>query len=719
MENEGDRMDLKELALKRYYDSDSDDILNSFYIPALSVSTKYQRLAGFFSSTSLAVAAKGIIGLLQNKGKMELICSARLSEQDVKSIVDAKKSVADVISNYSLREFDELEKLENEFVSNHVKALGWMVANNLLEIKIAVLKDDEKRPLDYKQVLRHGMFHQKVGILYDGEGNIVSFSGSDNESASGWIGNIEEFKVFFSWDDGTYSYVRADCGKFQKFWGDSANRTEIIDVPDAVRRKLIEITPHDIEDLERKMKSGYPLQKDKKRKEVVLWDHQKLAVEKWLKNGKRCMFEMATGTGKTFTALFAVKKLFEEEKRAVVVIACPYNHLITQWRDDLDECRLDIDVIIADSSSPGWKDKLTDYISDINNEVKDRVVVFTTHDSFYRLDFVSIIKSVKCKILLIGDEVHGMWADKRKDGFIDKYDYRLGLSATPSRWFDPEGTKDLFAYFGIKKEEDMYQFPLSQAIKTINPATGKTYLTQYDYFPGFVELSVEEMDQYIVESKKIAKLYHTSKSNKERYKLFNLLCIKRQEIVRNAELKYEALERILDSIPELGHCLIYCSPEQIDRVQDILNERNIVQHKFTQSEGTLPQERYGNKSERDYLLDQFARGVFQVLVAIRCLDEGVDIPQAKTGIILASTGNPRQYIQRRGRLLRQYPGKDKAQIYDLLVFPSLNDKMPPEFIEVEKKIMAKEIVRYEEFAKSALNMLDCLKMLQERHEDLE
>ncbi len=712
-------MTLRELSLKKFYDSDVDNILDDFYIPVLARAIKYQRLAGFFSSTSLAVAAKGIIGLIQNAGKMELICSARLSEQDVKSIVDARESVADVVSSYSLREFDELEKLENEFVINHVKALGWMVANNLLEIKIAVLKDSETRPLDYRKVLQHGMFHQKVGILYDREGDIVSFSGSDNESASGWIGNIEEFKVFFSWDESTYGYVRADCGKFQKFWSNAASRTEIIDVPDAVKKKLIEITPRHIEELERKLKSGYSGQREKKRKEVVLWDHQKQAVEKWLNNGKQCIFEMATGTGKTFAALFAVKKLFEEEKRIVVVVACPYNHLITQWHDDVDECRLDIDIIIADSSNPKWKHQLSDYVSDINNDVKDKVLVFTTHDTFSRPDFISIIRNIKTKIFLIGDEVHGMWAEKRKAGFIEKYDYRLGLSATPSRWFDPEGTKDLFVYFGIKDEKDMYQFSLSQAIKTINPATGKTYLTPYDYFPYFVELSSEEMDKYISESKKIARLYHSSKSNKERYELFNLMCIKRQEIVRNAELKFVALEQILNAIPALEHCFIYCSPEQIDRVQDILNSKHIIQHKFTESEGTLPQERYGNKSERDHLLDQFARGVFQILVAIRCLDEGVDIPQAKIGIILASTGNPRQYIQRRGRLLRQYPGKDKAQIYDLLVFPSLNNKMPSEFLEIERKIMSREIVRYEEFAKSALNMLDCLKILHERNEKLE
>lgn len=189
-------MNLKELVLKKSYDSDKDDILNEFYIPALSTSAKYDRLAGFFSSTSLAVAAKGIAGLISNRGSIRLICGAKLSREDVDAILEAGGDLPDVITKNSLLELEDIEVLENKFVENHVKGLGWMLANGFLEIKIAVVKDDNNKPLDYEEALKLGIFHQKVGVLRDAEGNVISFSGSDNETARAWIHNIEEFKVF-------------------------------------------------------------------------------------------------------------------------------------------------------------------------------------------------------------------------------------------------------------------------------------------------------------------------------------------------------------------------------------------------------------------------------------------------------------------------------------------------------------------------------------------
>ena len=708
-------MSFRDLDIKKFYDSDSDDILNKFYIPVLAETVKYKRLAGFFSSTSLAIAAKGIVGLIGNRGKMELVCSARLSRDDVHAIMESTRNPSEVIEKYIIKDIESLEKLENEFILDHVKALGWMIANGLLEIKVAILKDKKEMPLDREQVVQAGIFHQKVGVLYDKDGNVISFSGSDNESASAWIKNIEEFKVFFSWDEGTKNYLKADCNKFEKFWNGDGSRVEVIDIPQAVKNKLLEITPDHIEGLEKKL-LHYAGQERKK--ELKLWAHQTEAIDKWLMNGKRCIFEMATGTGKTLTALGCVKELFKKEEKIVTVISCPYNHLITQWKDNIDKFGITDDSIIADSSNPKWKHKLTDSIIDINNNVKNRLTILTSHDSFYRKDFIEIIRKVESKLFLIGDEVHGMASEERKVGLLDKYDYRLGLSATPSRWMDPDGTKELYAYFNVKTDSDIYKFPIEKAIKTINPATGKTYLTPYDYFPYFVGLTNDEIDQYIEESRKIVRQYHISKSNVDRLKYFNLLCIKRQEIVKNASNKLHTFEQILGTIKDLKHCLVYCSPSQLDKVQDMLIARDIVQHKFTQHEGTARLEKYGGTSERDYILDKFSKGIFKILVAMQCLDEGVDIPQAEIGIILASSGNPRQYIQRRGRILRRFQDKEKASVYDILVFPSLNRKMPEEFIDLEKRIVAREFIRYFEFARSADNVLDCLKQVQDKEKEI-
>jgi hypothetical protein len=239
-------MNLKDLDLKKAYDSDVDDVLNDFYIPALSNSIRYKRLAGFFSSSSLAVAAKGISRFISNGGYMELICSAKLRKSDVEAIKEAYENPTKVIEKMML---EDLNSLENEFIRDHVRALGWMIANNTLEIKVAVVIDESSKPIDEEKIEKYGIFHQKVGILEDENGDNIAFSGSDNESATAWEENIEEFKVFRSWMEGEEPYLVADKEKFKKFWNGDARRTKVIDVPTAVKKKLIEMAPDNIEEV--------------------------------------------------------------------------------------------------------------------------------------------------------------------------------------------------------------------------------------------------------------------------------------------------------------------------------------------------------------------------------------------------------------------------------------------------------------------------------------
>lgn len=699
-------MNLKDLDLRKTYDSDSDDILRDFYIPVLSNSIKYRRLAGFFSSTSLAVAARGISRFIANSGHMELICGAKLSKADAEAIKEAHENPVAIIERFF---FENLEDLENEFIRDHVQALGWMIANKKLDIKISIVYNEEGCPLDEKTVEKQGIFHQKVGIFEDAADNTVSFSGSTNESAMGWLKNIEEFKVFCSWIESEKEYLTADKKRFEKFWNGIANRVEVIEIPIAIKEKLIEIAPKDIEDLnlEKWLKKV-----EAPKKTIKLWEHQTQAITNWQNNDRKGIFEMATGTGKTFAALGCLKKVLEEKKKLVIVITCPYGHLVKQWLDDISEFGISCDTIIADSSNYGWKDKLMDNILDIKNEVSEKLIVLTTHVTFSMDDFVKIIRKANVKLFLIADEVHWVGAPERKRGLIDNYYLKLGLSATPKRWFDLEGTEELFNYFG----GTVFEFPLKKAINTINPDTGRTFLVPYEYKPYFIELTDNELNEYERETEKIAKAYYRSKDKEERDKWFSLLLIKRQKIIKNAVNKFKAFKEILDDIEEIKDCLVYCSPQQIDEVQDILNSykrENIIQHKFTNKEGVVPEDRYGGISEREFLLQQLAEGKYHVLVAIKCLDEGVDVPPVKTAIILASTGNPRQYVQRRGRILRRFPGKEKAVIYDLIVVPTFYGSVDLDFLELEKKILKKELKRYKEFAYIAINAVECLNKIED------
>lgn len=661
-------MSFLELELNPSYDSDSDDILEDFYIPVLSNCKRYQRLAGFFTSNALAVAAKGVLELIQNNGKMELIVGAKLQKDDVDAICEGKKNPDKILSENMLL---DLELIEEKIEKDHVKALAWMIANGTLEIKVAIVYGSNGIPLDFETACQKGIFHQKIGILEDSEGNVISFSGSINETAAAWKDNIEEFKVFRSWVPGEVNHLKTDIRRFEKFWHGETERLKIYDVPLAVRQKLIEIAPKEITNLNL----------GNKKPTMKLRSYQKDAITAWFENFNNGIFEMATGTGKTYTAIGATKKLIEKEKKLVVVVTCPFIHLVSQWKENLED--FGFSCLEAFGSSTTWQNKLANKLFDFKNNIHKVICVVTTHDTFSSLKFTKLIKSISGNVLLIADEVHGLGSPERRKGLISTYNYRLGLSATPTRWFDDEGTDLLLNFF----DKVVFIYSLEKAIEN-------GYLSKYEYYPYLVELNSDEFEKYREITKRIVIEYQKTKNSKKRSQLLNLFCILRQKIIVNADAKFLIFKEILDKIENLCHCLVYCSPQQIAIVQNILNERGVIQHKFTAKE---------NLKERERLLDSFAKGQYRILVAMKCLDEGVDVPATKTAIILASSTNPKEFIQRRGRILRKSPGKDKAIIYDVIVVPSLSTNINDDFFDLEASIMKKEILRYIEFAKTAIN----------------
>jgi len=509
--------------LKKSYDSDISDLVDTFYVPVLSNSIKYQRLAGFFSSSSLAIAARGISNFIKKDGYMELVCSAKFKKNDIEAIKAAYKNPNEVIEESML---SEMENLENGIIKDHVAALGWMVANNKLKIKIAVLFDNEGIPLDEKQ----GIFHQKVGILTDEYDNKLSFSGSINESAYGWKHNIEEIKIFREWEDQENGYFQEDFKNFKKYWNGKANRIKIYDLPEAVEKELIKIAPNNLDDINLDRNPS-----DKDEPKIKLWDHQNEAIKNWVNNDMMGIFEMATGTGKTFTALGCLNEFFKDNTKSICIIACPYSHLIDQWNEDLEDFGFEEDVIIANSANPSWKKDLNNYILDINTEISEQLIVFTTHDTLSSIKFIEAMKESRADIFLIVDEVHGIGSYKRRNGLLENYKFRLGLSATPTRWFDEEGTEIIMEYFKGR----IYSFPLDKALSTINPATGEYYLTPYEYCPLFITLNSYELEEYELQSKKIAKSYYNTSNKKEQNEILTALLNKRQRIINNAENKYK------------------------------------------------------------------------------------------------------------------------------------------------------------------------------------
>jgi len=670
-------MGLKDIEIKCSYDSDEDDILNSFYIPVLSHATKYYRLAGFFSSASFALAARGLKSFIVNGGQMKMVIGVKLSKADVDAIQKGIQSPEEVIEKVMIKDLNEIE---DECIKNHVQALAWLIANKKLEVKVAVMVDEHGKVVDQDNIEKEGgIFHQKVGLFEDKEGNIISFSGSVNESAMAWTRNGEEFHVYRSWIDGELGHLEKNWEKFEKFWYNRAYRTKIFSIPEAVKKQLIDSAPEDIKDLKIDIATV-------KKTIPELRPYQDDAIRNWFSNNTTGIFEMATATGKTFVAIGCLRDLKKKINSLAVVITCPTTHLVNQWIEDLK--KFDLQGIDAFGNYKSWSNKLMNEVLRLNMEHIKLLIIVTTHDTFSDEKFINIIKQIESEILVVADEVHWLGAPELRNGLIENYKYRIGLSATPKRWLDDEGSKIIFDYFG----DTVYEFPLDKAIK-------EGFLTPYEYYPHIIELTEEEFYEYEKISKKIAVRYAQARGDEEKQKFYELLLFERQRIIKNAEEKMTELEKIMDSMPIIDHCLIYCTEKQIDKVEYMLNKRIIINHKFTQSE---------DPKTRDMLLKNFDKGEYSVLIAMKCLDEGVDVPSTKTAIIMASSGNPREFIQRRGRVLRKFTGKEKAIIHDFIVVPTLKGNIDPKTLELERKILIKEVRRFKEFAKSSLNSLEAL-----------
>jgi len=701
-------MSFKDLELKRSYSSDIDDILCDFYIPVLRESIDYQRLSGFFSSTSLSVAASGIGGLIKNNGMMKLLISPKISKNDLDVIEKSSANPGEFIESHMIL---DLEKLKNEFERDHVFALGWMLAKNKIEMRVAIVFDKYGKMLNFEEIEESGIFHQKVAIFKDLQGNTITFSGSVNESASGWLGHIEEFKVFRSWNTSEIDYLNSDIEKFNRFWENKSPRVKVIDLPESVKNKLVEIAPSDFEkrDLERWYK--------RKRERLSLFGYQNQAIKSWIDNDMQGIFNMATGTGKTFTALGCLKYAIEVKQPLLAVITTPYSHLVQQWNRETNRFGINYEKIIIADSKTNWKNQLADTLRDLELGHINNCIVLTTHATFSSRDFIDIIQLAeksKSNFILIADEVHGLGAEKRRNGLIPDYQMRLGLSATPSRFFDDIGTDTLLNYFGPV----VSYFSLEDAMIKANPTTGKTYLTPYEYYPIFLTLNDDEREEYIAKTRSIAIKVSKAKNSDEQKERLKNLFISRSRIIKNANSKFESLNQLLiDLGPSINSTIIYCEDKgQMNKVIEITNELNIISHRFTMEEGTVPQKKYNGLSQRDFLLDNFSKGIYQVLVAKKCLDEGVDVPSAKIAIIMASSTNPREYIQRIGRVIRRFPNKNEAIIYDMIIAPSIG-RLPPEMKKIERDIFIKELQRSQYIAQFALNNVDALMILHKKMQE--
>jgi len=669
-------VDLTELNLKVSYDSSEDNIVEDFLVPVLSCSKKYLRITGFFSSTALSVASRGLFPFVKNGGQMKIISSIKLSREDLEAIKEGLLKPEEIIEKNVLH---ELNSVEEGTLLDNVKLLAWMVANKNLEIKIAIKLGSEETDIDSLYEYNKNLFHQKIGIFIDNNNNKLSFSGSLNETMGGWKTNIEEFKVFKSWEKGSRKYLECDLEKFFRYWENKSPSLRTYSIPEAAKLRLIKLAPKDLDDL------AYLNPHKKQNKIIQLRGYQKKAIENWFKNGEKGILEMATGTGKTITSIMILKELQKKYSRLFTVITVPYIHLVTQWKRELK--KFGIDALEYHSEK---KENVDLNIFNYRHKITNQIVIITVHATFSSNSFVKIISKIN-DLFLIADECHWLGAKKRRLGLIQEYSKRLGLSATPFRWLDQEGTNFLLSYF----DKIVFKFTLGDAIPI--------YLTPYKYYPILVEFTPDEIKAYQKFSENIGAIIAKNELNmKDKIRLYS---VKRANLVINAKNKYKLFEDLVKSFPRsISHCLVYCSPEQLRTIQKIINKRGFLQHKITQKEGM---------KEREIYIEKFAKGEYKFLTAIKCLDEGVDIPATKIAFFLSNRENPKEFIQRRGRILRKFENKEFAEIYDFIVIPPAQNLAGNKISrKMEISFIKREFDRYIEFASLALNSEECIKTLK-------
>lgn len=654
-------MTFKEFAIeKSYINRGSNNFLDSLLKPALREAAYYRRSVGFFSSSVFSLLLNSLPSFIRNNGKIHLIVSPELSNDDIKAIQLGYEKKSDLLNRRFLEDFDAEIRL---FDDVGLDTLAELVARGILDVKVASVKND------------FGIYHDKLGILTDRVGNNVVFYGSPNSSANAYLNNYEKIRVVRDWIQGEGEAVRDEISEFDSMWENRNPYLEVFDFMESVKECILVV--------KEERSSG-----KKVKDPIELYDYQKDAIQAWVDKGFRGFYVMATGTGKTWTAIYSAKRLLEEHK-CLIVIAAPYKHLVRQWAEDVNKLFPDAETVLISSENPQWYTISKRLVLSQQYHPEKQIILITTIKSFYSAKFEKVINLSDEEKLLIVDEAHRF--TQRPENLRRAYSYMLGLSATPINGKQNENGIALLDFFGGLA----YNLPIEEALE-------RNFLVHYNYFPVYVTATSAEEENFNAISSNMAGCFRDGVLiDRERFVKYVRA---RLRIMGMAEEKLARIKTFVDQIKEKDHFVVYCGDgrlfdeqdEEIRHIQFVQNQMDdmgIRTSQFTANE---------NMNRRMELVDMFNKQEIDALVAIRCLDEGINIPSIKSALILSSNDDYREFVQRRGRILRKYKGKKSADIYDVVVLPSA---MCPKMAIIELR-------RYYEYAKLALNKEERLAELQ-------
>lgn len=666
------KMALSDLDIKISYTSQGEeDILDDFLVPALREANLYKRSVGFFSSSVFELLGVGLQQLIDNNGQIKIICSPELSREDLEGI-QLGYALKTATTNKLFE--DDIDKTISELSDDNLIKMVTLISTDHMNVIVVDIENSR------------GIYHDKIGIIQDKEGNKILFVGSPNESANAYEYNYEKVRVSVSWNPHDILRIEDDEKEFDDIW-DGKNKY--------IRKKdYTYIVIDKLKEEAKKRNIKLPV-KEKGKEPIKLRDYQEKAIENWVANDFHGFYVMATGTGKTWTAIYSALEVIKNIP-ILLVICAPYKHLVRQWYEDVHKVLPNNTTVMISSENHEWEDQLLDAILNVKYGKKTTIVAISTIKSFNKNKFSRIVNKSTLEKMLVVDEAHRF--KNLSEEIKDSYRYMLGLSATPfSRKQDKFG-QELIDYFGGQ----VFDLSLEYAIE-------HNYLVHYNYYPIYVNASEEEERNFERYTSLMASCFR------------NNICIDveglakhkraRLRVISMAQEKLDRIKWILGQIREDDHFIVYCGDgrlfeeergeevRHIQYVKDILSNLGYRVNQFTAEE---------NIKDRMQIVNSFNKGMVDSLVAIRCLDEGINIPSIKGALILSSNDDYREFIQRRGRILRtytnEYTGAEKeiANIYDVIVLPPTN------------KIFAQiELRRFYEYARLADNADYCIRELED------
>jgi superfamily II DNA or RNA helicase len=710
---------------ERSYRSNSEDEPFQFYLEGLSNSNRLDLLLGYFSSAAINVLAIGFAHFLSKGGKVRMVINNVLSSEDKAAIDLALDLEKTPLNHLDLTDIRKLKATLSDYNKHFFECLAWLIAND--RIQIVVIKPKEKK----------GISHFKSGTFYDGT-DYVGFKASCNFTAYGLLENLEELDAFLGWENSRSSkMISRNLKVFENYFNKSDDSVEYLDsseITEVIKsefsgknknelliqesdllekklrildnkklRKKIEILIKEIETIAREPR--FPYQSGPR-------EYQIEAYNNWVKNNYKGLFAMATGTGKTITSLNCLLEEYKKSNSYYAIILVPSKALLEQWIEEVSLFNFTNIFLIGGGHS--GMETLPNFASNFKAGLKKNVIIISTYASFSSDRFQKYFSKIQNDFTLIADEAHNMGASQIKE-VMSKLTIprRIGLSATPKRKYDPEGTDAICEFFD-DKPPFCYNFGMKRAM-----AEGR--LTDYYYYPRIVHLDEDEKEEYVEISNTLLKFFDFELGKFKDSPIVERLLLRRKTIIHQARRKipaYKEILRELDKKDKLKYVFTYVpvgsSKEEEENNEDVANKFVYQYLKAAQEVNpNLKSSTYTSETEdRISKIRGFSEGKIDMLLAMKMLDEGVDIPRTEVGIFASSTGNPREFIQRRGRLLRNHDDKKFAYVYDMIVAP-IASYDNENLYRIERNMVRNELIRVAYFASLSMNFYDSKDMLQD------